>query len=134
MHRYYQLDHKTNKRHLLSIEIIYNDGDYVEHITHFFGETIQFKEELNLFTNGDLQNSFVKPVSRKIEKKEVYSLELNLKNKKLYISRAEAKTMAMLIFIAYQGFSLAKMYEHSLTDAFGLHLLDIGEEDIRNGR
>lgn len=118
LHRFYELEKKTHQRYLINLIITVNN---TEQVTENFAETIQFKEELNLFFRGDIQNTFLQIAS----KADVRSLSLEMpEGIKIYISQSEAIAIASLIHYAMQGFLFVKLFDKDLTKAYGLDELD----------
>ena len=117
LHRFYELEQKTHQRYLINLIITVNNH---EHVTENFAETIQFKEELNLFFRGDIQNIFFQVAI----KGDIRSLCLQTQDVKIYISQSEAIAIASLIHYAMQGFSFVKLFDKDLTKAYGLDELD----------
>ena len=98
----------TKKRYIRNIVIMIGD----EFITSNVADTMLFKEELALFSYGDKQNKYFFPSTRTINQENVYSLEISLSNdKKIYITRSEAKAMVGLWNMSLQGYSFARLLE-----------------------
>lgn len=109
--RVYMTELKTGKKYIVAL-IIYIEDDDINTITYSFQETIQFKEELSLFFNGDSQNQFLSPVKRTVNNEELKSLKLKkFENLNIYFSQAESKAIAKLIDYSMIGFSLTKIYD-----------------------
>ena len=124
LERFYELE--KEKKYITIFRIVVYKEEKIIPLTNNFSETIQFKEELHLFAKGDEQNQFLNLVSRKLNKKEVQSLELKKNiDVKIYFSLAESKTVATLIYYFMQGFSLSKVYDQDLNDLYSLYLIDI---------
>lgn len=123
LHRFYELEKKTYQRYLINLFVILNDN---EQVTDNFAETIQFKEELNLFFRGNTQNTYFQVASQA----DVRSLSLQTQAGKIYISQAEAATITSLIHYAIQGFSFVRLYDKDLTKAYGLDVLDIRRQSF----
>ena len=113
--RLYIIDLSSRKKYLVGL-IIYIDAEMQSIVTYNFQQTIEFKEELLLFINGDSQNQYLQPVKRKIGTEELKSLKLkNNKNLNIYFSQSESKTIAKLIDYSVLGFSLTKIYDKEKT-------------------
>jgi hypothetical protein len=118
LRRPYLLELKTGKKYIVAL-IIYIENEEQNTITCNFQETIQFKEELSLFFNGDSQNQYLQPAKRKVNDEELKSLKLkNNKNLNIYFSQAESKAIAKLIDYSILGFSLTKIYDKEKTKYF----------------
>ena len=119
LHRFHEFERRTHHRYLINLIVTINN---TEQVTENFAETIQFKEELNLFFKGDIQNTFLQVAS----KADVRSLSFQTyEGIKIYISQSEAIAIASLIHYAIQGFSLVKLFDEDLTKAYRLDELDI---------
>ncbi len=97
-----------DKRYMRNVVIMVSD----EFVTSNLTDSIRLREELILFTSGDLQNKFLYPTTRKIKKETVHSLVLTLPSKKeVFIGRAEARTMVTIWNMAMQGYSFSRLSE-----------------------
>lgn len=97
-----------DKRYMRNVVVMIKD----EFVTSNLTDSIRFKEELILFTGGDLQNKFLFPTTRTIKKEIVHSLLVTLPSKKeVFIGKAEARTMVAMWNMAMQGYSFSRLSE-----------------------
>jgi hypothetical protein len=97
--------HGNQKKYIRS-ELILVKGHI---LTNNFCNTVQFIEELNLFDAGNDQNQFFRPA----EHHRMKNLELKLDiQDKVYISKAEAKTIWRMFHMALSTYSPATVLEN----------------------
>jgi hypothetical protein len=113
--RLYIVDLSSGKKYIVALTI-YIEDETQSSITYNFQETIEFKEELLLFFNGDSQNQYLQPVKRKLNDEELKSLKLKNSNLNIYFSQSESKTIVKLIDYSVMGFSLTKIYDKVKTN------------------
>jgi len=102
--RIYEVDYEKK------IYYIRNEGIIIDNtlIVSRFSDVIQFMEEINLFEAGNENNKLFTIV----EQNGVKSLKLTVKNKNIYISKSEAKTMYKIYNLSRQGYSFNKVLEN----------------------
>jgi len=106
--RGFEHDTKSNKRYMRNIVIMVDD----EFVTSNISDSMLLKEELALFNHGDVQNKYFFPSARTLEDERVNSLVLTLSNnKKIHVSRSEARAMVSLWNMAMQGYSFSRLLE-----------------------
>lgn len=123
-HRFYTLKLTKNGEKRLLTDLLIVVGDI--HITHTFAQTIQLKEELYLFDNGDEQNDYVFPIERTLNNKKVKSLVMKItETEVIYLSKSVAKTMVTILNNALIGFSLISLKNRDLRDEYALNIKDL---------
>jgi len=106
--RGFEQDINSNKRYMRNIVIMIND----EFVTSNIADSMLLKEELALFNQGDVQNKYLSPSSRIVSEEKVNSLLLILSdNKKIHISKSEARAMVSLWNMSMQGYSFSRLLE-----------------------
>lgn len=104
--RAFEHDLGANKKYLRTAGILIGD----ELLTSTFADTTHFMEELNLFDFGNSQNKYFAVT----EYKNTKNLKLIIdedKEKYVFISKSEAKTMYKLFNMSLIGYSLARVLE-----------------------
>lgn len=99
-------DNNEMKKRYLKNDLILVEKEI---LTSSFSDTIHFIEELRLFDVGNDQNKFLNIT----EYKKTKNLKLNLldKEKNIFISKSEAKSMCKIFDFAMRGYSLNTLLE-----------------------
>lgn len=106
--RGFEQDSSHKKRYMRNIVIMIG----AEFVTNNIADSMLFKEELSLFDHGDVQNKYFFPSRRILEQESVNSLVLTLEDdKKIYITKSEAKAIVALWNMSMQGYSFARLLE-----------------------
>ena len=106
--RGFEQDSITQKKYMRNFVIMIEN----EFVTSNIADSMQLKEELFMFQNGDVQNKYFRLNTRLVNKETVSSLQFIFKNgKKIYVSKSEARAMVSLWSMALQGYSFARLLE-----------------------
>lgn len=78
-------------------------------LTSTFADTVHFFEELAMFDGGNDQNKYLRVAEHQATK----NLMLKLENeKKIYLSKAEARAMTKIFNLAFLGYSVTSLLEN----------------------
>jgi len=94
---------ENNKKYLKSSAILINNVLFASN----FADTALFFEELNLFEQGNEQNTFFEIVKHQ----KNINLKLKIKDLKIFISKGEARTMYKIYNLSFVGYSLTRLLE-----------------------
>ena len=107
--RGFKQDKDNKKKYMRNFVIMIGD----EFVTSNIADSMLLKEELFLFNQGDIQNKYFFPSTRKLEQESVNSLVLTLENgRKIYISKSEARAIVALWNMSMQGYSFSRLLEY----------------------
>jgi len=91
------------KKYIKNLSILIDNVIY----TATFADTQLFMEEINLFDRGNIQNKYMKIT----EFEGIKNLELQLANKRIYLSKSEAKAIYKIFNLAFAGYTVSRLLE-----------------------